>query len=148
MRDQYFYFYNSGLAEPSRALHEPRVARNARVLIDPNTISTDGSTTISGESPSWDAKLLAYATQNSGSDWQTWHVRDIGSGKDLPDTVEWSKFSTAAWLPSNDAFFYERYPTPASGQAYKGALYGQTRLPAQSRHAAIGGYGALLSAGS
>ena len=47
-------------------------------------------------------------------------------GKDLPDTIEWSKFATAAWLPSNDAFIYERYPTPASGQAYKGALYGQT----------------------
>jgi prolyl oligopeptidase len=126
MRDQYFYFYNSGLQNQAVLYTAGGLNGSARVLIDPNTLSADGSTTISGESPSWDAKLLVYATQNSGSDWQTWHVRDIGSGKDLPDTVEWSKFATAAWLPSNDAFIYERYPTPASGQAYKGALYGQT----------------------
>jgi prolyl oligopeptidase len=126
MRDQYFYFYNSGLQNQAVLYTATGLQGPARVLIDPNTLSADGSTTISGESPSWDAKLLVYATQNSGSDWQTWHVRDIGSGKDLPDTIEWSKFATAAWLPSNDAFIYERYPTPASGQAYKGALYGQT----------------------
>ena len=74
-----------------------------RVLIDPNALSADGSTTISGESPSWDAKLLVYATQNSGSDWQTWHVRDIGSGKDFPTRSHWSKFASATWLPTTTA---------------------------------------------
>jgi prolyl oligopeptidase len=126
MRDQYFYFYNTGLQNQAVLYTATGLSGAARVLIDPNTLSADGSTTISGESPSWNAKLLAYATQNSGSDWQTWHVRDIASGKDLPDTLEWSKFGSVAWLPSNDAFLYERYPAPATGQAYKSALYGQT----------------------
>jgi prolyl oligopeptidase len=126
MRDQYFYFYNTGLQNQAVLYTATGLTGAARVLIDPNTLSADGSTTISGETPSWDAKLLAYATQNSGSDWQTWHVRNIATGKDLPDTLQWSKFGSAAWLPSNDAFIYERYPTPATGDAYKGALYGQT----------------------
>ena len=96
------------------------------MLIDPNTLSADGSTTISGETPSWDAKLLAYATQNSGSDWQTWHVRDIATGKDLPDLLQWGKFGGVSWLPDDSAFTYERYPAPQSGQTYKAALYGQS----------------------
>ena len=30
---------------------------------------------------------------------------------------------SAAWLPDDGGFFYERYPQPASGETYKGALY-------------------------
>lgn len=125
-RDQYFYFYNSGLQNQSvlytlRGLHG-----TPRVLIDPNTLSADGSVTISGETPSWNAKLLAYATQTSGSDWQTWHVRDVASGKDLSDVLTWSKFASASWLPDDSGFFYERYPAPAAGQTFKAALYDQS----------------------
>jgi prolyl oligopeptidase len=125
MRDQYFYSYNSGLQNQSVLYTATGLNGTARVLIDPNGLSADGSITIGGETPSWNAKLLAYDTQNSGSDWQTWHVRDVATGKDLPDVLQWSKFAGAAWLPDNAAFLYERYPAPAAGQTYKGALYNQ-----------------------
>ncbi len=123
MRDRYFYLYNSGLQNQSVLFTMQGLSGTPHVLIDPNALSTDGSVTVGGESPSWNARYLAYATQTSGSDWQTWHVREVASGKDLPDTLQWSKFASAAWLPDDGGFFYERYPQPASGETYKGALY-------------------------
>ena len=125
MRDRYFYFYNSGLQEQSVLYTTLGLNGAPHVLIDPNLMSKDGSVTISGESPSWNAKYLAYATQTSGSDWQTWHVREIADGHDLADTLQWSKFASAAWLPDSSGFFYQRYPAPNANETYKGALYGQ-----------------------
>ena len=124
MRDRYFYFYNTGLQDQSVLYTMRGYNGTPRVLIDPNTLSSDGSVTVGEESPSWNARYLTYATRSSGSDWQTWHVRDVASAHDLPDTLQWSKFSTAAWLPDDSGFFYERYPAPAAGQTFKGALYG------------------------
>jgi prolyl oligopeptidase len=126
MRDQYFYTYNSGLQNQAVLYTTHGSNGTPRVLIDPNTMSKDGSTTVSGQTPSWNAKLLAYATQNSGSDWQTWHVRDVASGKDLPDELLWSKFAAVSWLPDDSGFYYERYPAPAAGQTYKAALSAQS----------------------
>ncbi len=123
MRDRYFYLHNDGLQNQWVLYTMRGPFGNARILIDPNAMSNDGSVTVSDESASWDARYMAYSTRDSGSDWQTWHVRAIATGRDLPDTVRWSKFSSAAWLPDNSGFLYERYPTPAAGEAYKGALY-------------------------
>ena len=116
MRDVYFYFYNSGLQDQSVLYAMRGLNGTARVLIDPNELSSDGSVTLGGEFPSWNARYLAYATHVSGSDWVTWHVRDVATAKDLPDTLQWSKFSTAAWLPDDGGFLYERYPAPAAGR--------------------------------
>lgn len=125
MRDRYFYLYNTGTQKQYVLYTMKGPYGKPRVLIDPNTMSKDGSVTVSDESPSWDARYMAYSTRDSGSDWQTWHVRTIETGRDLPDVVHWSKFSSASWLPDNTGFLYGRYPTPATGEAYKGALYYQ-----------------------
>jgi prolyl oligopeptidase len=122
-RDQYFYTYNTGLQNQAVLYTMRGVRGTPRVLIDPNGLSADGSITLGDTVPSWNAKRLAYATQQSGSDWQTWHVRDVATGKDFPDSLSWSKFSDASWLPDDSGFYYERYPEPAAGETYKGALY-------------------------
>ena len=62
-----------------------------RVLLDPNTLSSDGTVALAGAAITDDGKLMAYATAQSGSDWQEWHVRDVTSGKDLPDVLQWVK---------------------------------------------------------
>src|SRR5207302_5618363 len=66
-------------------------------LLDPNTMSADGTVAISGLSISDDGRLAAYSIADAGSDWVKWHVREVG-GEDLPDVIEWSKFSSASWL--------------------------------------------------
>ena len=52
---------------------------------------------------------MAYGVQTSGSDWIDWRVREIETGKDLPDKIEWSKFSGASWSKDSKGFFYSRF---------------------------------------
>ena len=68
------------------------------VLLDPNLLSNDGTVAVPDIAVSEDGSLLAYATSAAGSDWTTWHVRDVASKTDRPDIVEWTKFGTASWL--------------------------------------------------
>ncbi len=88
----------------------------ARVLVDPNTLSEDGTVALTQWAVSPDGALLAYATSESGSDWLTWRVRNVGSGEDLPDLILWSKFSKASWLKDSSGFYYSRYNQPAEGR--------------------------------
>ena len=67
------------------------------VLIDPNTLSKDGTVALSGYAVPDDGKLFAYGIAVAGSDWQEWKVRDVESGKDLDDDLKWIKFSGASW---------------------------------------------------
>jgi prolyl oligopeptidase len=90
----------------------------ARILLDPNTLSPDGTVSLEGWSVSEDGRYLAYALSGSGSDWRTWHVREVETGRDLPDRLAWSKFSGAAWAKDGSGFYYGRYDPPAPGQAY------------------------------
>jgi prolyl oligopeptidase len=87
----------------------------ARVLVDPNTLSDDGTVALTQWEVSPDGELLAYATSESGSDWLTWRVRNVGSGEDLPDVLQWSKFSEASWLKDSSGFYYSRYDQPLEG---------------------------------
>ncbi|HKE38009.1 MAG TPA: prolyl oligopeptidase family serine peptidase, partial [Candidatus Baltobacteraceae bacterium] len=120
--DAYFYTHNTGLQNQDVLFVRHGLHGSPRALIDPNVLSRDGSVAVGYEMPSWNAKLLAYSTQKSGSEWQTWHVRDVSTGGDLPDTVRWSRFSSAAWAPDDSGFVYERYPQPAAGKEFESAL--------------------------
>ena len=94
------------------------------MLLDPNTLSTDGTVALSGTAVSNDGKLLAYSLSASGSDWQEWKVRDVSTGKDLSDNIKWVKFSGASWTADNQGFFYSRYDEPKS-DSLKGTNYFQ-----------------------
>ena len=112
---RYFYFQNTGLQNQSVMYVQD--GRNAppRVLLDPNTLSTDGTVALSGTAASDDGHYLAYSLSTSGSDWQELHVRDVNDGKDLTDVVKWVKFSGISWTHDNKGFFYSRYDEPTSG---------------------------------
>ncbi len=95
-----------------------------RVLFDPNTLSPDGTVALAGTAISDDGKLMAYGIATSGSDWNEWHVRDVNTGKDLPDDLKWVKFSGASWTKDNKGFFYSRYDEP-KGAALRETNYFQ-----------------------
>ncbi len=115
---RYLYSHNSGLQNQSVVLWQDGLSGTPNVLLDPNTLSADGTVALSGLALTHDGALAAYALAEAGSDWIRWHVRDVASGQDLPDTVRWSKFSSAAWLHDNSGFFYAGYglPTPPAEQ--------------------------------
>ncbi len=122
---RYFWTRNDGLQQQN-VLYTAKSLKDApQVALDPNTMSKDGTVALSGFVPSRDGRLLAYGVAGAGSDWQTWKVRDLATGQDLADTIEWVKFSSAAWTADGKGFFYARYDAPKEGDALKGANYFQ-----------------------
>jgi prolyl oligopeptidase len=116
----YFYFHNSGLQNQSVLFVADSLKDRGRVLLDPNTMSKDGTVALSGLSFTEDGKLLAYGLSQSGSDWVTWRVREVATGRDLKDEIKWSKFSGAAWKKDGSGFYYSRFDAPGEGGAYTG----------------------------
>jgi prolyl oligopeptidase len=109
---KYFYTKNDGLQNQSVLYVVEDLDDKPRVLIDPNTFSEDGTVSLGGYAITDDGKYIAYSKSVGGSDWRTWYVRDIVTGKDLDDEVKWSKFSGAAWKKDGSGFYYSRYDAP------------------------------------
>jgi prolyl oligopeptidase len=122
---QVFYRRNSGLQKQSVFFMRPDLQKPARMLVDPNEMFPDGATSLAIVAPSPDAMRLAYTTAEGGADWQTIHVRDIATRRDLADVVKWMRFSGLAWTKDAKGFFYSRYPEPPAGKALQAALSGQ-----------------------
>ncbi|MDE1957685.1 MAG: S9 family peptidase [Xanthomonadaceae bacterium] len=112
-----FFGKNSGLQNQSVLYVQDGLHGKPRELLDPNTLSRDGSIALLDDQPSPDGRYLAYGLSQGGSDWETLHVRDVASGRDLTDEVHWVKFSGIAWTRDDKGFFYSRYPAPPKGQA-------------------------------
>jgi prolyl oligopeptidase len=106
-----FFTRNEGLQDQP-VLFVRREGEEARVLVDPNALSSEGIVALSVWSPSPDGRLVAYALSQGGSDWIEWRVRDAATGEDLDDLLEWCKFSTADWTPGGEGFFYSAYDPP------------------------------------
>ncbi|HTZ83840.1 MAG TPA: prolyl oligopeptidase family serine peptidase [Candidatus Acidoferrales bacterium] len=109
---RYFFQHNDGLQNQNELFVADSLTAEPRMLLDPNTLSADGTVALSGTAITEDGKLMAYGTAASGSDWQEWHVRDVSTGKDLPDLIKWVKFSGASWTKDGKGFFYSRYDEP------------------------------------
>jgi prolyl oligopeptidase len=136
--DRYFYRQNTGLQNQSVLFVQDGRSGSPRVLLDPNTLSTDGTIALSTMAPSPDGRYLGYGVSVAGSDWEEFRVRDVNSASDLADTLKWVKFSTLAWTRDNKGFFYSRYDAPQSGNALTNAnqfhkLYYHRLGEAQSR---------------
>jgi prolyl oligopeptidase len=116
---RWFQTRNSGLQNQSVLYVSRELGEEGRVLLDPNLLSTDGTAALTGLQVSGDGKLAAYALSESGSDWMTWHVRDVDSGQDLPDRIQWSKFSLAAWARDGGGFYYSGLDRPVAGGEYR-----------------------------
>jgi prolyl oligopeptidase len=120
---RYFYSRNDGLQNQAVLYTMQRIDDSPRVLLDPNTLAADGTVALSGTAVSPDGKLLAYGTAASGSDWNEWRVRDIATGKDKDDLIQWVKFSATAWTRDGKGFFYSRYDAPKEATKLADANY-------------------------
>jgi len=112
---RYFFFKNSGLQNQSVLFSQSSLTAQAEVLLDPNTLSPDGTVALSILAFTEDGRTMVYGTSGSGSDWQEFRVRDIATRLDRSDHLKWIKFSSAAWTHDGAGFFYSRYPEPAAG---------------------------------
>ncbi|MEO5903144.1 MAG: prolyl oligopeptidase family serine peptidase [Gemmatimonadaceae bacterium] len=109
-----FYFENSGL-QNQNILYVRDGNKPSRILLDPNTLSADGTVALSSTKESPSGRTLAYAVSTSGSDWQEIRVRDVETARDSKDTLKWVKFSGMSWTRDNKGFFYSGYEAQTSG---------------------------------
>ncbi len=123
--NRYFYFKNDGLQNQSVLYTLTDLEEEARVLLDPNQFSEDGTIALSGIAISDNGQLLAYGISKSGSDWQEWKVRNVETGEDFSDHLQWIKFSGATWTKDHQGFFYGGYDAPAEGKQLEEANYYQ-----------------------
>jgi len=112
--DWIFFQKNDGMQNQSVVYVQKGINGDPRILLDPNTLSADGTVAVGDLSVSHDAKYLAYSINKAGSDWAEFNVLDIATGKSLPDKIEWVKFSGASW--QGDGFYYSRYDAPSKGK--------------------------------
>jgi prolyl oligopeptidase len=110
--NRYFYSRNSGLQNQAVLYTVTSLDAQPQMVLDPNTLSADGTVAVSGLQVSPDGKLLAYSLSASGSDWQEWKVRDVATSKDLSDHLKWVKFSGVSWTRDGKGFYYSRYDEP------------------------------------
>ena len=123
--NQYFFFKNDGLQNQDVLYVMPSLEAEPRVLLDPNTLSTDGTVALSGLAISEDAQYMAYGLSTAGSDWQEWRVRQVDSGEDLEDHLQWVKFSGASWTHDGQGFYYSRYDEPSDKTKFEDVNYYQ-----------------------
>ena len=122
---RYFFTRNDGLQNQNVLYRVDTPGGEPKLVLDPNTLSQDGTIAMTGWSVSEDGKRLAYGLSSGGSDWQEWRVRDVETGRDLPDVLKWVKFSLAAWTHDNKGFFYSRYDEPREGRPLEEANFYQ-----------------------
>lgn len=116
---RYFYSRNTGLQKQSVVYVTKELESEGQVLLDPNALREDGTASLAGGSPSPCGRYWAYAISEAGSDWRTWRIRDLNTGKDLSDEIRWSKFTGASWSKDGNSFLYNRYKEPAAGEALR-----------------------------
>ena len=108
--DWYFYTHNDGLQPQPTLYKRPVAGGEPEVVLDPNTLSDDGTVAVMTQSFTKDGGLLAYSLAEAGSDWQVARVMDTRTGEQFPDELRRIKFTTLAWTPREDGFYYARFP--------------------------------------
>ncbi len=119
---RWYYSRNSGLQRQSVMFSRSTLEGKEQVVLDPNALSPDGTVALSGFVPSPDGRYVAYGQSEGGSDWSTYLVRNLRTGRATGDTVRWVKFSGISWTEDGRGFFYGRYPEPGAGSKLSGAL--------------------------
>ncbi len=108
------YFYTRSHKDKEKAIYYVRKGEHGaeEVLLDPNTMSADGSVSVHGVMPSRSGRYLAYKLSRNNADAATLYVRDLDTNTELTiDTIEGARYAAASWLPDDSGFFYVNLPT-------------------------------------
>ncbi len=109
---RYFYQRNEGLQNQAVLYWQEGAHGEAKVLLDPNTLAKDGTVALQSYSVSDDGRRMAYALAEAGSDVQKVHVKTIATGVDMPDVIDFVKFSGVSWMKDGSGFFYSSFGVP------------------------------------
>ena len=112
--DRIFNRKRSGIENQPVLLLRKGLKGSPEMVINPNTWSEDGTIAMDWWVPSDDGSLIAYGASMGGSEKSTLYIRDVSTGKDLSDTIPYTRYADIAWLKDNSGFYYSRYPEPGT----------------------------------
>ncbi len=110
---RYFFRKNNGLQNQDILFSTAALDAEPAVLLDPNTLTADGTVALKGYAVSEDGSKMAYGLSTAGSDWEEFRVRDVATAQDTGDVLKWVKFSGIAWAKDGSGIYYSRYDEPA-----------------------------------
>jgi prolyl oligopeptidase len=116
--EYYLFTKNDGLQNQSVYYIQRGLDGTPEVFLDPNTLSPDGTVRMNIIGVSNDDRYVALSRGEAGSDWTELRVMEIATKQELPDRIQWVKFSGASW--KGDGFYYSGYDKPAAGEELKG----------------------------
>lgn len=112
---RYFYTKREAGKEKFAVYRKDGIKGVEKILLDPNTWSTDGSVSLGTWQASWDGKKVAYTVKANNSDEAVMHVIDVDTGKpSSADVIEGAKYAHPSWTPKGDGFYYTWIPTNPS----------------------------------
>ncbi|WP_215395635.1 prolyl oligopeptidase family serine peptidase [Rheinheimera oceanensis] len=108
---KYTYFYKNDGLQNQYVLYRQLEDGSSEVFLDPNTFSSDGTTSLAEVSFSKDGSMLAYSISEGGSDWRKIIIIDVETKKPLETELTDVKFSSISWF-GNEGFYYSSYDKP------------------------------------
>jgi prolyl oligopeptidase len=115
----YVFGRNNGLQNQDVLYFAETPDADAKVLLDPNTWTKDGTSALAGTAFSPDGKHVAYGVAQFSSDWTSWKVLDVETRRPLADELKWIKFGGVSWASDSNGLFYSSYPAPKAGEQYQ-----------------------------
>lgn len=110
-----FYSKRTALENQSVLYVRDGFLGSGRRLIDPNTLSTDGTVALDWWHPSPDGSKVAYGTSEGGSEQSTLRVIDVeNTGRQFAEAIPRTRAAAVAWLPDQTGFYYTAYPAPGT----------------------------------
>jgi prolyl oligopeptidase len=86
-----------------------------RVLVDPSRFDAGGQPAqLDYWSISPDGRTIAFGVSLGGAETGTLRLVDVASGKDLPESMNRTRYARPSWI-DNTAFLYSRLPEPPPG---------------------------------
>lgn len=124
---EYYYFLKNNGLQDQPVLYRSKTVRDEEleVVLDPNTLSEQGTAALTNLSFNQDGSLLAYAISYNGSDWQDIKIKNLKTGDEYAEVLKWGKFTNIAWHKDSKGFYYNRYPNPGSPSSEEQSYYNQ-----------------------
>jgi prolyl oligopeptidase len=111
----YTYFSKNNGLQNQFVFYRQKEDGEPELFLDPNTFSSDGTTSLGEVEFSKDGSKVAYSLSEGGSDWRKVIVMDAITKNILVDTLKDIKFSTLSWQ-GNKGFYYSSYDKPKGSE--------------------------------
>ncbi len=107
-RGRYFFLHRAAAQDQPVLYLRRGLTGKDEVLVDPNPLSPDHTTSVSLLDVSTDGTLLAYGIRRGGEDETTVHLLNVDTQKELPDALPRGRYQIAL-KPDHSGFYYSRY---------------------------------------